>query len=354
MFGLRMRRRNRRSVPYGMFDHESYGLAAKNARVLERVYHKGHANAWDGKEVLDSLIERFGPPSLEAEAREALGRVFSIIMWGELAAWRISAELADELEPLEAKMAATSQAFDEARHFYVMHDYLVALDALPDALPWGARRLLEEVMNADHLAKKLLGMQLMVEPVALTLFHIVRKLDLEPVLTHLMPYYERDESRHVALGLQYLPAMLSQMSVRERAELWLFQFELINYEVLSNIALMRDLKLLGVEPRKLVEVGKTKQLKALDMVFKSLGVENNVPGLIMDRYADVMVELTLPREDGEGINVGGRLRRALTILRHGSDYLNEEISLLNEVTDEETPLVQAVKQRQEARTARAS
>ena len=47
-----------------------------------------------------------------------------MLMWGELAAWRISAQLADRLEPLEMKMAATSQAHDEARHFYVMHDYL--------------------------------------------------------------------------------------------------------------------------------------------------------------------------------------------------------------------------------------
>ena len=71
-------------------------------------------------------------------------------------------------------------------------------------------------MNADHLAKKLIGMQLLIEPVALTLFHIVRKLKLEPVLSELLPYYERDEARHIALGIQYLPAMLTQMSPAER------------------------------------------------------------------------------------------------------------------------------------------
>ena len=168
MFGFK-KKKTFRSIPYRMFDNDYFGLQAKNARILERIYHKGHKHAWDGKEVLDSLLERFGKPNLPPEKAKALSRVFGIIMWGELAAWRISAELADEIEPLEAKMAATSQAFDEARHFYVMHDYLTLLGVEVDHLDWGARRLLEEVMNADHLAKKLVGMQLMVEPVALTL-----------------------------------------------------------------------------------------------------------------------------------------------------------------------------------------
>ena len=103
--------RKKRSIPYRMFDRAHYGLEAKNARILERIYHKGQALAWDGKEVLESLIAEHGTPEIDDEKKEALSRIFGIIMWGELAAWRISAELADELEPLEAKMAATSQAY---------------------------------------------------------------------------------------------------------------------------------------------------------------------------------------------------------------------------------------------------
>ena len=116
------------------------------------------------KKFWKSLLEEEGMPNLPQETKEALGRVFALIMWGELAAWRISAELADELDSYEAKMAATSQAHDEARHFYTMYDYLVALDAVPDRLDPFAQKLLEEVMNADHLAKKLMGMQLMWNP----------------------------------------------------------------------------------------------------------------------------------------------------------------------------------------------
>ena len=118
-------------LPYDMFDHERTTREVKAARRLERVYHKGHQRAWNGKEVLQNLLEEHGPIELPQEKREALRSLFAIVLWGELAAWKVSAELAMRLEPLEAKMAATSQAHDEARHFYVLYDYLQMLDFVP-------------------------------------------------------------------------------------------------------------------------------------------------------------------------------------------------------------------------------
>ncbi len=338
----------KRTIPYGMFDNGGYGLAAKNARILERVYHKGHAQAWDGKEVLASLVAEHGAPKLDETAKQALGRVFSIILWGELAAWRISAELADELEPLEAKMAATSQAFDEARHFYVMHDYLETLGVKPAEMHWGGRRLLERVMNADHLAKKLLGMQLMVEPVALTLFHVVKGLDIEPVLTHLLPYYERDESRHIALGVQYLPAMMSRMSRAERVDLFAFQFELLTYEIATNYWLMRDLEVLGLDPRLLIDVGKAKQVKAMQAVLDSLEVKAGYPTLVLDRYVDALTELTLPKSR-QNESVWERIQSAAKIVWNGREPSpNSDLDLVPIITDEQTPLAVAGRPRHAA------
>lgn len=233
-------------------------------------------------------------------------------------------------------MAATSQAFDEARHFYVMHDYLEALDALPKKMDRGAQALLEAVMNADHLAKKLLGMQLMIEPIALTLFHVVKKLDVEPVLSHLLPYYERDEARHVALGVQYLPAMLSQMSVSQRLSLWGFQFRLITYEIWSNYGLSRDLLVLGVDPREMLELGQGKQMKALEMLFEKSVVSSDIPMNILSRYADALSELTLPTF-GTHRPFQDRVQAALRVMLHGSHV--QSVELTPEVTAEQTPLI---------------
>ncbi len=97
---------------------------------------------------------------------------------GELAAWKISAQLADVIVPLEAKLAASSQVHDEARHFYVMHDYLEALGEEPPVLDRALRPVLTMTLGTRSLAKKLLQR--------------VRELEVEPVLTALLPYWPLD------------------------------------------------------------------------------------------------------------------------------------------------------------------
>src|SRR5687767_13701469 len=141
-------------------DAELVAREARRARRLESIYHVGQDRIWDGREVLADLLQKHGRPAISERERRALSRIFSIIMWGELAAWKISAQLADALVPLEAKMAASSQVHDEARHFYVLHDYLEALGEGSTPLdPWG-RRFVELTLGTPDLARKLLGMQL--------------------------------------------------------------------------------------------------------------------------------------------------------------------------------------------------
>ena len=101
----------------------------------------------------------------------------------------------------------------------------------PAARPRGAEALLIEVMNADSLAKKLLGMQLMVEPVALTIFQEIRRVAPEPVLAELLVYFERDEARHVAFGVYYLPTVVKDMSFAELTSLITWQLRVFMLEL---------------------------------------------------------------------------------------------------------------------------
>src|SRR5687768_17222887 len=137
---------------YDMFDLQRSAEEARRMVKCQSIYHRGQELAWDGKDLLADLIAQHGGVRIADPAKaEALSRVFNIILWGELAAWRISAQLADRLVPLEAKMAATSQAFDEARHFYVMHDYLRALGFTPTRLDRAPQALLDIVLDTDDL-----------------------------------------------------------------------------------------------------------------------------------------------------------------------------------------------------------
>src|SRR6266404_9701405 len=75
---------------------------------LEKLYHLAQSRSWNGKQVLPELIQKHGGIKIDPEKREPLARVLSIIMWGELAAWIISADLAERIDDVEARMAATA------------------------------------------------------------------------------------------------------------------------------------------------------------------------------------------------------------------------------------------------------
>jgi ribonucleotide reductase beta subunit family protein with ferritin-like domain len=137
--------------PYEMMESDLVERTQSRLDKLERLYHVGQNNIWDGREVLDALIKKHGPPKLPPDKKESALKVLSILLWGELAAWAISADLAERIDDVEAKMAATSQAHDEARHFYVLRDYLRALGEPVPHLGGIGRRLLLSILETPSL-----------------------------------------------------------------------------------------------------------------------------------------------------------------------------------------------------------
>ncbi|HEY8210269.1 MAG TPA: ferritin-like domain-containing protein [Myxococcaceae bacterium] len=226
-------------------------LAAHARNQLSKLYHVGQEHAWDGREVLADLIRKHGPPRFPPEKREAAMEVLSVLLWGELAAWVISADLAQRLEDVDAKMAATAQAHDEARHFYVLRDYLLAEGGPVPRLKGLSRRLLVRVLRTSSVAEKLVGMQLLVESNALAIFRGLAKARLEPVLTELLQYYERDEGRHVGLGVMYLPRALSRMGVLGKIKLALFQARCVWLLMCAGLPVRRYFETLGMDLREI-------------------------------------------------------------------------------------------------------
>ncbi len=239
-----------RFPPYDLLDGWELRAADKTHR-LERLYHQTQARSWDPRAVLDELEARHGGVHVPDDKREALGHVFTVILWGELAAWNIAADLARALPDVDAKMAATGQVFDEARHFTVLRDYFArARIPLPPLNPFGTR-LLVRILEADSVLEKLYGMQLLVENLALAIFKRVAASRIEPVLTDLLEYVERDESRHVALGVMYLPKLLARATAYERAHNWLFNMELFLLTMGGGELLDPHFAALGIDHREL-------------------------------------------------------------------------------------------------------
>jgi len=306
-------------IPYDMFDLERASEEAAAARSLERIYHKGQHKAWNGKKVLADLVEKHGGINLPPEQIEPLKRIFATIFWGELAAWKVSAELALELVPLEAKMAAVSQAHDEARHFYVLHDYLALLGYTPEKLTDAGNRIIAEIVGANSLAKKIMGMQLMVEPIALTLFQLVRQRAIEPVLCDLLAYYERDEARHVALGVNYLPELIRAMGPLELMDFYAWQVKMFMIQLDGVKELQQDFHALGFTPEEAIRLGEIKQLSAARLVVKQLP-----PGLpveeLVTRAVEFRMALDFPAEDTRRRE---QWQQALSALFFNSDRTRE-------------------------------
>ena len=254
-----------------------------------------------------------------------------MIFWGELAAWKVAAELALELEPLDAKLAATSQAHDEARHFYVLHDYLSLLDYTPEDLPPSAHRLLVEILKADSLAKKLVGMQLMVEPIALTLFQLVRENRLEPVLSDLLAYYERDEARHVALGVHFLPSLIDQMNGRELLDFYIWQIRMFMIQLDGVQEMETDFAALGFSMRDVMKMGMIKQLHAGRLTAKRTG--NRIPAEeLFTRAVEIKLALSFPGENTSRLQ---RWRDALEVMLHNGRDARDIQEVLNRLDKED-------------------
>jgi hypothetical protein len=247
--GLLTRKRRHKTFPnYALLDPEGIvGATEERTRKLEKIYHLSQQHAWDGREVLSGLIRKHGGIQLEPEKRESLARIFSIILWGELAAWVVSADLAERIEDVEAKMAATSQTFDEARHFYVMRDYLRALDVPIPRLDAYTRIILRELLATEDVIYKLVGMQLLVENAALSLFKMIARSRVEPVLADLLPYFEKDEARHVGLGIQYLPVLLREVGVVESVKLNAFQARIYALLFWDTMLMLDDFDRVGLD-----------------------------------------------------------------------------------------------------------
>jgi hypothetical protein len=312
------------TLPYDMLDIERSADEARRFDRMENIYHRGQSLAWNGREVLEELVAKHGGTHLPPGKRAAMHAVFGPILWGELAAWKISAQLADRIEPLEAKMAATSQAHDEARHFYVLHDYLrLATGSVPRKIHHAGEKLLGAVLSADDLACKLMGMQTQVETTALTVFQAAREAKLCPVLSDLLLLFEKDEARHVGLGTQYLPVLMRKMNRWEAMKLTLFALDVTFWLIASNQAMSPALRELGIEPRRVLMLAKSKQMLVWEEIWNVTGKEGDTWGDRVSRAMEATANAMWPPAGKEGLR--GRVEAFWQALPGGVDQVATSI-----------------------------
>jgi hypothetical protein len=149
----------------------------------------------------------------------------SQFMHGEQGALLCTAKIVETVPWIDAKYYAATQVMDEARHVEVFAKYLDT--KLTGHYPINAhlRLLLDDIIQDSRWDMTYLGMQIMVEGLALAAFGFMHQMTPDPLLKQLLRYVMSDEARHVAFGVLSLKeyyAGLSNAELRERQE---FAFE---------------------------------------------------------------------------------------------------------------------------------
>ena len=229
---------------------------AKGARPkLERLYEKAKTSQWNAQTDLDWSIEvdpyeafsiftesefsaefeREDRPHLptanwgEAEWREFSLETFkwrmSQFLHGEQGALLCTAKIVETVPWIDAKYYAATQVVDEARHVEVFGQYIDT--KLGDSYPINVhlKMLLDDIINDSRWDMTYLGMQIMVEGLALAAFGFMHQLTPEPLLKQLLRYVMADEARHVAFGVLSLQEFYSELTVAELRERQEFAFE---------------------------------------------------------------------------------------------------------------------------------
>ena len=132
---------------------------------------------------------------------ETFAWTLSQFLHGEQGALLASAQLVDSVRDLDSKLYAASQVVDEARHVDVYNRYVHHKVGFSYPVNPHLKTLLDMILKDSRWDMKFLGMQIMVEGLALAAFGMIRNNTQEPLLRELTAYVMGDEARHVAFGV---------------------------------------------------------------------------------------------------------------------------------------------------------
>jgi len=142
----------------------------------------------------------------------------SQLMHGEQGALLVASQLTSCAPTFNAKLYAASQTFDEARHVEAFNKYLQT--RIGRIMPIGnnLKALLDKILTDPRWDFKFIGMQIIIEGLALAIFNTIRDTTQDPVFKRLLGLVIRDEARHVTFGVNYLTSFVTTLTEEERKE----------------------------------------------------------------------------------------------------------------------------------------
>ncbi|MBI4610918.1 MAG: ferritin-like domain-containing protein [Candidatus Rokubacteria bacterium] len=203
---------------------------------LESLYETAKKNQWNGSTAIDwsRPIGREGPVLnvgmafqgtnffsrlTEEEQKEVEIKVsswrLSQFLHGEQGALLVASQLVNPVPELDCKLYASTQVVDEGRHVEVFERYVKKLHKIYPVDPL-LKGLIDEILASELWELKLLGMQMLIEGLAIAAFNVMRRQTGDPTLAALLDYVLQDEGRHVSFGYFALKRSIPLMEPTRR------------------------------------------------------------------------------------------------------------------------------------------
>jgi hypothetical protein len=223
-----------------------------------------------GTPMFDKLDKKRELPNLR---RHAASYMLSNFLHGEQGALFATSQLVLAVPCADAKMYASTQVIDEARHVEAYDRYLREKFELVYPISPHLRQILDEILRESRWDMKYLGMQILVEGLALAAFGVITESAQEPLIRQIVKMIMQDEARHVAFGVLSLKGLYAELSERELKDREDF--------VLESSRLLRD-RLLAQEVWENLGMPVKECLEAVDKsptmkLFRSLLFSKIVP-----------------------------------------------------------------------------
>ena len=208
---------------------------------LLTLYEKGKQKQWNTNDRLDWSIdvdpgsEQNGPDyyipiygsdmwdGMDEKARYELRRhmaawMNSQFLHGEQGALICASKIVQTVPDIDSKFYAATQTMDEARHVETYSRYLREKVGMAYPINPNLQALLDDVVRDPRWDMTNLGMQVLIEGLALAAFSLIRDYSSEPLAKALNTYVMQDEARHVAFGRLALREFYPQLTEAERGE----------------------------------------------------------------------------------------------------------------------------------------
>jgi hypothetical protein len=202
---------------------------------------------------LDGVLPPAPPPDSPVVAElwndflwEYQAWMVSQFLHGEQGALLTTARLVETVPDVEAKTYAAAQVADEARHVEAYARYIDTKLGVSYPVNPGLAQLLRDLLSESSWDIVYLGMQVIVEGLALAATRVASTGFNDPIITSITRMIARDEARHISFGVIALDGLYDGMTTKELADRSAFLKEAIH--IMSQRFLLREVwEKLGVD-----------------------------------------------------------------------------------------------------------